>query len=238
MVGELYDLLVLPSPKQNPEEFLEVDQPQSSVGKNLFHDILPRYQAIANNLAKLGYVGLADLVRFCFDETSEYFTRSVTTEDDETVTNSVAKNLDSQTEMLVQASMDRSKPDAIDSVMKLYQTLAPKWEQDMVNESRRDIAEVILHSLDGLTKLDTRDIRLALSPLADRTYSEEDLTLTINYLHSVFNTAFRELPKTDTVELLVGYVKQLAKGIETSDKLLLCASLDRIAGLACQLRNQ
>jgi len=236
LLGEAYDRLVLPPPKGSVIEFCdEIKQMSPSSGKNVFYEIFPRYKRIADQIEKFGYLGISNLVQFCFNETSEYFTRTITDKnDDQTVIQIVGDSLDLFTIRLVDALINRSKPDVISSIARIYQTLAPK---SMVTGDRKHIGTKIAESLENLKKGDMRPIRKVLSTLSCQTYTDEDLTLSINYLNSVFNKDLRDLRGVGTckeIDNLIKYLSQWGKAIQEKNELGIYHAIESIANLAYQ----
>jgi len=237
-MGDLYNRLVLPPPKCPISEFFaNVQRLNSSAGKNLFHDVFPRYRKIADQIEECGYQGIAELIRFCFDETSEYFTRGITEETNwQTVKAQIGSNIDASTRGLAYAFTELSKPAVIANIAKLYQTLVPKGEETL--ENRELIGNQIEKSIESLEREDTRPIRKALSAFSCQTYQDENLTLTINYLNKVFNTDLKTIKKGEETNTLIRHLKKLSKAIKTRDELVIYDSLDRIANLAYSLRDR
>ncbi len=236
----LYERLVLPAPKSSVLPILtEIDEFTPSSGKSLFHQVLPKYHHVADDIEKSGYKGIAELIRFTFNQTSEYFTRQITTkDDDESLESNVGEQLDASARGLGYALKARSKPDSLRYINSMYQAMVPKGSDQETKESRELIAHAIEQSASAVRGRDTRPIRRTLSSFAGQTLQDQDLTFAINYLHTAFNTHLKELGEGPEAEALAGHLERLAKGIQRKNELDIYFSLDTIATLAYDLRNK
>lgn len=236
LLGESYDRLVLPPPKESVLMIAEENEHFGpSAGKSLFREILPRYRRIADQIEQIGYPAISDLILFCFNETSEYFTRTITDTDDETVKDDRGQDLDAFTTNLLYALTERSKPAVLSYIAKIYHTLAPEGEEIM--EKNILFSAKMTESLKDLQIKDTRSIRRTLSEFSCQTYSDESLTLVVNYLNHIFNKDLRCVEKWEDTRTLVRYLGQLFEAIKEKKELIVYHSLERIADLIYQLKQ-
>jgi hypothetical protein len=238
LLGEAYDRLVLVPPKGSISEIADRIHELSPISKkSLFRELLPRYKDLSNRIENLGYPAISELLRFCFNETSEYFTRSITEDkDDETVKEQVGQELDTLNQSLVDAFYSRSKPSAVAAIAKTYQTLAPK---DQVMEfNPLNFGKKLEETLDDLEKCNNRRIRKVLSEFSCITYSEDTYTFTVNYLNYIFNEELIELVDCKESKLLVKYLREMSHGIQSENRLTIFYSLERIAEVVSKMNSR